>query len=338
MNDCQKIICPATDEFRQYGLEGFPPLPTPTPVPPDVAAKYPYVNQTVYQSVCSNGLLKSYGALPSWIIANSDGIGLNVPTGFFVGTTQLEANSNAQIALNDFVSKSISTGTLNCDLPTQNLVARWRADQFWDGITWKSMIDQTNYLDIGGTVPPTVTTGVGVCAMGNTYPYLNGKPYVLLNANGIIGSTLHGNGFVPKDVYAVISFNVSTRVHSGYVFNFQDYTSCYLTNSALDPYGTPYPNGFSQYRNETDFYLFRITTSGDAYLYQIPYYCFGSFTWQSLSGTPTGGSSVSTTPSHQLIMNGNSCAIAELFVYDEIQDATAFLNIQSYILIRYGKP
>jgi hypothetical protein len=336
---CQKIVCATPDELRQYSLEGFPPLPQPASPPPDVAAKYLYVNQTIYRAVCSNRLLQTQGTLPSWITADSDGIGLNATAGFFVGATQAEANQNAQNAVNDFVSKGITSGTLNCDLPTQNLVARWRADQNWDGATWKSMIDQSNYLDIGGTVPPIVTTGGQTCPMLPTgiSPYLNGKPYVLFNPNAQIGSTLHGTGFVPKDVYVVFSFHITSGTETGYIFNFQDYTSCYLTIKGLHPYGTPFPNGFSANNNEYFFYLFRITTAGNAYLYQIPFNCGGYFEWNLDLGYSTGGSSISTTPSHQLIMNGSHCAIAELFVYDSIQDAIAFNQIASYIQIRYGQ-
>ena len=107
---CQAIDCEVPDDLRLYSLQGFP-AEAPSTVPPI----YTFFNQAVFFSgICSTGSLSFTGSLPNWITIDSANNRVIGAAGVIGGTTQAEANANAQLALDQFVSANLANGNLSC--------------------------------------------------------------------------------------------------------------------------------------------------------------------------------------------------------------------------------
>jgi hypothetical protein len=111
---CQVIDCTLPNDVQFYSLQGFPtaaPLPTPlVPVPT------PFNNQQVlFPHSCGAGsLLLSAVNFPTWITLDSNNQQLVGAPGTFQGTTQADANNQAQTALNNFGNALLASGKLFC--------------------------------------------------------------------------------------------------------------------------------------------------------------------------------------------------------------------------------
>lgn len=108
-NPCQRIPCTIPDDFRAYGLQGFPPQPLPPTEPPPVP---PFSSAEVYYT-CDE-TINFTGTLPGWIVVDSGNNRLVGDAGTFRGDTPAEATASAQAALNAFAAAAMESGDLTC--------------------------------------------------------------------------------------------------------------------------------------------------------------------------------------------------------------------------------
>jgi hypothetical protein len=110
--DCQNIQGQVPDDFTLYGLQGFPPQigsgSTAAPAP------FPFFNEVVYFNLETTCVTGFSGTLPSWITIDGANYRLVGAAGVIGGTTQAEANANAQLALNQFGEINIINGNFYC--------------------------------------------------------------------------------------------------------------------------------------------------------------------------------------------------------------------------------
>lgn len=142
---CQQINCDIPDDFRLYGLQGFPPqvpLPTP-PVPQPFSNAIIYLTNYCPISICSLGAGPvATGALPGYIQVDTANNRLIGAAGLFTGTTQADADAKA-LAFYTTVA------------PTLNISCPGIASSLLSGLTWTSA--NTCSIFFGGTgAAPTV--------------------------------------------------------------------------------------------------------------------------------------------------------------------------------------
>jgi hypothetical protein len=109
--ECQAIDCQVPDDLRLYSLQGFPPQFS-IPVPPT----FPFYNEVVFfDNICSGDQIPTFtGLLPNWITVDGANNRLIGRAGVIGGNTQIEANANAQLVLNQFASAQIAAGNFSC--------------------------------------------------------------------------------------------------------------------------------------------------------------------------------------------------------------------------------
>lgn len=85
-------------------------------IPPSLPPAPGFLNQTVYYAPCYEGQVLTYTGppLPSWVSLDSVNNRMVGASGYFAGSTQANANSYAQIAINNFSNSAILDGILEC--------------------------------------------------------------------------------------------------------------------------------------------------------------------------------------------------------------------------------
>ena len=124
---CQASVCTPKNWITSFSTQGLPPQPLPPIPPPD----WKYSNSQIVRPYCDPGVdVQFTGTLPSWL--SIDGANLVVAAGAFKGVTQIQADANAQAALDGFIlaqSANLSCNTFDCmGAPTDLSALAWNVD------------------------------------------------------------------------------------------------------------------------------------------------------------------------------------------------------------------
>jgi len=110
---CSETICSVEPDVDIYSLQGL----LPRPLPPVVPVNNAFSNDAVYfQMDCADGEVISFsGTLPNWISLDTDNNRLIGAAGTYRSVSKLNANSEAQAALNVFGNAQETSGNLTCE-------------------------------------------------------------------------------------------------------------------------------------------------------------------------------------------------------------------------------
>jgi hypothetical protein len=139
---CQASVCTPKNWLRAFSTQGLPPQPLP-PIPPP---EWKFSNVEIVHPYCDSSPVQFTGTLPAWL--SIDGGNLIVAADFFRGVTQIQADANAQAALNGFIVAQ--SANLSCVQSTA--VVQGSCAPIPSGDTYliiPNLLDQSIFVSLG---------------------------------------------------------------------------------------------------------------------------------------------------------------------------------------------